>query len=450
MGGAVKSGLRSLKASIFLLIGICTALNAQVAGYTVRFHTNLGDIDVNLTPDVTPATVANFLLYIARGTYTGTIFHRSVSGFVIQGGGYLLQNAAPVPASQLGPVKNEFSISNTRGTIAMAKLGSDPNSATNQWFFNLANNAGMLDSQNGGFTVFGRVAGDASLAVMDAIAALPVFNLTSSFGSAFDTLPLTNYTSGAAPVIANYARVSSIERLPLDATFANGASYQSSSSAGIAPGEVLTIFGTGIGAAQLTTLVIDSTGKVSTTLAGTRVLFDGTAAPILYTSKDQISVVAPYNVAGKSKTTITVTSPGILITPVTLNVATANPGIFTLDASGKGDAAIVRTDGSVVSTAAPAQAGDVLSLFGEGYGVASPALADGAIVGLTLPLPTAKTSLLIDGQTVDTLYAGGAPGITNGVLQVNFRVPTLSAGSHSIQVQVGDRLSPTGVNFQTK
>jgi uncharacterized protein (TIGR03437 family) len=131
-------------------------------------------------------------------------------------------------------------------------------------------------------------------------------------------------------------------------------------------------------------------------------------------------------------------------------VATANPGIFTLDASGKGDAAIVRTDGSVVSTSAPAQAGDVVLLFAEGYGVASPALADGAIVGSTLPLPAAATSLLIDGQKVDTLYAGGAPGIVNGVLQVNFRVPALSAGSHSIQLQVGERISPTGVNLQTK
>jgi cyclophilin family peptidyl-prolyl cis-trans isomerase len=86
-------------------------------------------------------------------------------------------------------VTNEPVYSNVRGTIAMAKLGNDPNSATSQWFINLANNAANLDDQNGGFTVFGEVT--AGMDVVDAIAALPLYD----FGSAFTNLPLQNYSA---------------------------------------------------------------------------------------------------------------------------------------------------------------------------------------------------------------------------------------------------------------
>jgi uncharacterized protein (TIGR03437 family) len=329
----------------------------------------------------------------------------------------------------------------------MAKLGTDPNSATNQWFFNLANNASNLDGQNGGFTVFGRVANAAGLAVMDKIAAVRVFNA----GSPFDQIPLYNYTNGTVQD-SNFVLVSSIERLPavITTSFVSAASYQASSSLGISPGELVVVFGQGIGAAALTTLNLDSNGAVTTSLAGTRVLFDGTPAPVIYTSANQISVVAPYNLAGKSSVSVVVEKQGTQISSSSIAVATANPGIFTLDASGKGDAAIVRADGSPVTAAAPAAVGDTLLLFGEGYGTASPSLADGAIVGSTPPIPAAQTSLLIDGQPISILYAGGAPQLVNGVLQVNFQVPQLAAGSHTIQLKVGDRISPAGVNFQTR
>jgi cyclophilin family peptidyl-prolyl cis-trans isomerase len=136
---------------------------------TVRFQTNLGDIDVTLLTDSAPATVANFLKYVNRGSFSNSFFHRSVPGFVIQGGGFQFDTSPKeIPADP--PVRNEFRVSNTRGTLAMAKLGNDPNSATTQWFFSLANNASILNFQNGGFTVFGRIANAAGLAVMDRIA----------------------------------------------------------------------------------------------------------------------------------------------------------------------------------------------------------------------------------------------------------------------------------------
>jgi uncharacterized protein (TIGR03437 family) len=407
-------------------------------------------MDVALTPNVAPLTVANFLNYVNKGTYNNTIFHRSAPGFVIQGGGFQLQGNTPVASAQDPPVKNEFNVSNTRGTIAMAKLGSDPNSATNQWFFNLGDNSANLDAQNGGFTVFGKIVNNAGLATMDKISAQPTYSLASPF----DSIPLTGYRGNNAAILAaNYITVLSI--VPVVPTVLPGgvqsaASFASSGTSGIAPGEFLALYGQNFGASGLTTLTLNSNGAVNTNLAGTRVLFDGTPAPMVYTSPTQLSVVVPYNVAGKQTVNVVVEYQGFQGPPVELPVSASNPAIFTLAINGTGDGAIIRLDGSVVSSTNPASPGDTLVLFGAGQGVMAPQLADGEIVGSNLPRPTGTVTLLIDGQSVPTLYAGGSPTLVNGVLQVNFKVPQLAPGSHQIQVQVGDRTSPTGVTLQTK
>jgi cyclophilin family peptidyl-prolyl cis-trans isomerase/chitodextrinase len=137
----------------------------------VRLTTTLGDVVIELVDDA-PITTQNFLQYAADGFYTGTIFHRVVPGFVVQGGGFLPGNVPP--AGLRPPIQNEFSPSrsNIRGTLAMAKLGGDPNSATSQFFFNLGDNSANLDNQNGGFTVFARVV--EGMNVVDAIAAVPL------------------------------------------------------------------------------------------------------------------------------------------------------------------------------------------------------------------------------------------------------------------------------------
>ena len=105
-----------------------------------------------------PLTVQNFQNYVSAGSYTNSFIHRSIPNFIVQGGGFTYNNPTVTTIPTNAPVQNEFSSqrSNIRGTIAMAKLGSDPNSATNQRFFNLADNASNLDNQNGGFTVFGQ------------------------------------------------------------------------------------------------------------------------------------------------------------------------------------------------------------------------------------------------------------------------------------------------------
>ena len=159
----------------------------------VEMETSLGVIPLELYPNTAPGTVQNFVDYMDGGAYDGTIVHRSVPGFVIQGGGFREDGGAYAAIPTDPPVTNEPCLSNTRGTIAMARLAGQPNSATSQWFVNLADNL-LLDSTDGvGFTAFGRVVGD-GMPIADAISTLPTFDtlviLELPFNQIFSDLPL--------------------------------------------------------------------------------------------------------------------------------------------------------------------------------------------------------------------------------------------------------------------
>ena len=180
------------RASLWLaiIVSVSSLAPRPAEATIVEFQTVMGNFEVNLYDNATPATVANFLNYLNNGAFSDSIFHRSVPGFVIQGGGFHYNGTAQFDAiATNAPVVNEPQFANVRGTIAMAKLGGDPDSATSQWFFNLSDNTANLDGQNGGFSVFGQVVGN-GMDVVDAIAALPTFAFSSPFGD----LPLQNYT----------------------------------------------------------------------------------------------------------------------------------------------------------------------------------------------------------------------------------------------------------------
>jgi peptidyl-prolyl cis-trans isomerase A (cyclophilin A) len=177
-------------------------------GTTVRFNFgSLGNIDLQMFDNGAPRSVANFLNTVNTHKYDNTIIHRSEPGrapnpvpFVIQGGGFQ-PSGTDISPTGTPTVPNEFNSvrSNLRGTIAYAKLGNDPNSATTEFFVNLNDNSTILDPQNGGFTVFAKVLGN-GMSVADAIAALPRVNATNvnpPNTGAWNHLPVTNITSPA-------------------------------------------------------------------------------------------------------------------------------------------------------------------------------------------------------------------------------------------------------------
>lgn len=166
-------------------------------------RTNLGDIEIDLFEEETPITVENFLSYTRDGAYEQGIIHRSVRDFVLQGGRDQIVGEELVAIETDLPIQNEPGISNLRGTIAMAKQAGNPDSATSQWFFNLDDNT-FLDTDNGGFTVFGQVSTD-SLAVLDAIGALPIVNTGNTF---FTELPLFNWNQGEPIELENFVVLS--------------------------------------------------------------------------------------------------------------------------------------------------------------------------------------------------------------------------------------------------
>lgn len=191
------------------------------ANQVACFSTNMGQFCIELFETQTPITTANFIKYIKSDAYTNGIFHRSIPDFVIQGGGFKIISAATgeslTAVNTFSPIINEFKISNTRGTVAMAKLGGNPNSATSQWFVNLKDNSSNLDNQNGGFTVFGRVIFD-GMNVIAAIEALPIRNL----GANLSETPLKDYDGSSAVLLSNLVRINQVELFDAASIFSQG------------------------------------------------------------------------------------------------------------------------------------------------------------------------------------------------------------------------------------
>ncbi|WP_338040532.1 peptidylprolyl isomerase [Nitrosomonas oligotropha] len=185
------------------------------------FTSSMGQFCIELFETETPITTANFLNYIQNDAYKNGIFHRSSPRFVIQGGGFKIVDGVSgeslVAVNTFSPITNEFKISNTRGTVAMAKLGGNPNSATSQWFVNLADNSANLDHQNGGFTVFGRVIFD-GMAVFDAIAKLPIKKL-NLLGTPSD-VPLKDF-DGVHAALSNLVKIDRVEVTDATGIFSN-------------------------------------------------------------------------------------------------------------------------------------------------------------------------------------------------------------------------------------
>jgi uncharacterized protein (TIGR03437 family) len=235
---------------------------------------------------------------------------------------------------------------------------------------------------------------------------------------------------------------------------AGGVTNAASFTAGaVAPGEIVSLFGTALGPAAGASLELTNPRLVANAVAGVHVLFDGVPAAITYASAGQVNAVVPYAVAGKSSTLLQVEYLGAVSPPVSLPVAATAPGLFTASATGTGQSAILNaSDNSVNSAAHPAAPGDWVSIFGTGAGTTTPVSLDGLLVAAPLPHVDAAVTVTMGGVACQVNYAGGAPGLVSGVLQINAQVPAgLTPGpSVPLVVKVGDVTAQAGVTLTVR
>ena len=182
-----------------------------------------------------------------------------------------------------------------------------------------------------------------------------------------------NYNASSSPAFSQ--SVSATAPSMAISAVVNGASFVAGQ---VSAGEIITIFGTGLGPAILTGARLTAAGTVDTSLNGTTVLFDGVPAPLVYTSAKQVAAVVPYSVGSQATTQLQVSYQGAMSPATTLAVAGSAPAIFTADASGKGQGAIQNQDTSYNSSANPAAAGSIIVLYGTGEGLTDPSGVDGS------------------------------------------------------------------------
>ena len=223
----------------------------------------------------------------------------------------------------------------------------------------------------------------------------------------------------------------------------NGASY---SQDAVSPGQLVAIFGSNLGFDTPTGIQLGASGLVATSLAGTQVLFDGVPSPMAFASANQVNALVPFGVSSTS-TDVQVVFQGQTSAPFMMAVAPSEPGIFAAGGSGAGQGLIFNQDGTANSAGNPAAPGSVIVLYATGVGQFSPPGQDGFVVTAdSLPVPVLPVSATIGGQSAQVLYAGGAVGIVEGIIQVNLQIPAgVPTGMAGVILQVGDGASQTGL-----
>jgi uncharacterized protein (TIGR03437 family) len=235
-----------------------------------------------------------------------------------------------------------------------------------------------------------------------------------------------------------------VEGSPAISSVVNSASFLEGA---VSPGALVTIFGANLGPTSAANGTLKG-NLLSQTIDGTQVLIGGIPAPLLFASSSQINAVVPFAVTGPN-TQIQVVYQGQPTASTTVAVQPASPALFALDATGGGPGAILNQNLSVNSDTNPASPGSVVVLYATGGGVTMPASVDGLLTSQPYPMPVLPVSVTIDSLPAKVLYAGAAPGLVAGVLQINVVVPANAARVRFDQVvlTIGDYTSPTAITI---
>jgi uncharacterized protein (TIGR03437 family) len=202
----------------------------------------------------------------------------------------------------------------------------------------------------------------------------------------------------------------------------------------VAPGEIVSIFGSNLGPVQPVTTGVSAAGFFPTTLSGTQVLFDNIPAAMWYTSSAQINAVVPYEISGRASTVMQVVYNSNASAAVNLQVAPTAPGIFF---SSGGQAAVENADGSINNPSNPAHRGTSIVIYATGEGATNPPGVTGLVIPpvvSALKHPVAPVSVTIGGQPAIVQYAGSAPGFVSGAFQVNVVVPDSAPSGTAVPV----------------
>lgn len=240
---------------------------------------------------------------------------------------------------------------------------------------------------------------------------------------------------------------------PTIAQVVNAASY---SVGFVAPGEIVSLFGTNLGPTTPVGLSLDATGKVATTAGGVKVFFSGFEAPITFASANQVNVVVPYEVKGHASVNIYTRFLDQGSNSIAVPVTATAPGIFTQDASGSGLGAVLNADYSVNGPDKPTAKGSTVMVYMTGEGETAPNGITGKVTVLQssqpyTPAPLGNIAVLVDGQPAGVAFAGQAPGFVSGLLQLNVEIPANArSGNLPIVVAIGARSSQSGVTVSVR
>jgi uncharacterized protein (TIGR03437 family) len=214
----------------------------------------------------------------------------------------------------------------------------------------------------------------------------------------------------------------------------------------LSPGEIISVYGS-FPSVAATGLALDSSGKVATSLAGVRVLFDGFPAPLTYASATQINAVVPYEISDSGSTRVQAELASGLSPVLPQATTPAAPAIFTANSSGFGPAAALNQDFSYNTAANPAARGSVISIYATGEGRTSGPDVTGGVNGAVLKNPVLAVTATIGAQPARVLYAGSAPGLVAGVLQVNVEIPGNVTPGSAVEVIIKVGSAPSGVGI---
>ena len=414
---------------------VTSAVQSPVGGNWLSVNPSGG-----LTNGFLQASINNSASSLPVGTYTGTITvfgANSPNSIPIT----VTLNVISSATLQVSPISLSFTGRAGQPNPAAQLVQLTSSNAATQLTYNITSDAVWLT----GTPVSGNT--PASLSVAVNLAALPA-------GVFSGTGRLTVTPTGAAG-IASGQPVVIIVNLQVDQTplpnitgFANAATFQPGS---LAPGMIISLVGTNLGPTQAVNGQVVG-GRFTTALMGVRVLFDGIPAPILYASATQINAVVPYSLAGRASSRMSVEYNNVVSTTIEPRLVDTAPGVFTADGR---QAAMINENGTFNSASNPAPTGSIVVIYVTGEGSTSPAGVDGEVIGSTLKRPIGTVRVRVGGIEVpaaDIFYAGSAPTLVSGLMQINFRLPanTPTGISTQVEVFVGSGQSQPGVTMSVR